>query len=61
MLGCNSSCSAAIVCIFKCLDWLGKRKFLNKSINEGIIVILILSIASDYFLQINPENPNCPV
>ena len=22
--GCNSSCSAAILCIFKCLDWLGQ-------------------------------------
>ena len=31
LLGC--SCSAAIVCIFECLDWLGKGKFLINFIN----------------------------
>ena len=29
MLGCNSSCSTAIVYIFKCLDWFGQAKVFN--------------------------------
>ena len=33
MLGCNSSCSPVIICIFKCLDWLGQTKVLIKFIN----------------------------